>query len=172
MTNDPPASPTTEAIRACKSCGCDVRNLLDGDDPAYCSACNYGSVPEADELKTALAAAREQIQRQQATLEAVNAVARDEGYGQGELDEDLAGCLKRSLDLHRQIHAEMKVWTGKATMEQRIAAKDAEIAALRDGLFAEADRYEKDGQPGPLALNFWGWRDVAATLRRIADGRA
>ena len=53
----------------------------------------------------------------------------------------------------------------------------AEAEALRKGpsvevvaqmLRARADLYEKDGKPGELGYNFWGWRDFAAEMRRIA----
>ena len=36
---------------------------------------------------------------------------------------------------------------------------------LRD----KADQYEKDGEPGPLGYNCWGWRDIARHLREIAE---
>ncbi len=32
-----------------------------------------------------------------------------------------------------------------------------------------ADLYEKDGKPGELGYNAWGWRDIARELRRVAD---
>lgn len=41
-----------------------------------------------------------------------------------------------------------------------------------EGLRKRADLYEKDGKPGPLGLCFWGWRDFAAELRRLADSPA
>lgn len=31
-----------------------------------------------------------------------------------------------------------------------------------------ADLYEKDGEPGPRGLNFWGWRAFSAELRKVA----
>lgn len=34
----------------------------------------------------------------------------------------------------------------------------------------EAEKYQlSDGSPGILAYNCWGWRNIALTLRRIAD---
>ena len=44
-----------------------------------------------------------------------------------------------------------------------------ELAKLRDALRKEAELYEKDGEPGPLGYNFWGWQQFAATLRKTAD---
>lgn len=40
----------------------------------------------------------------------------------------------------------------------------ASVARLRRA----ADQYEKDGEPGPLGFNCWGWRTIAAELRRVA----
>lgn len=34
---------------------------------------------------------------------------------------------------------------------------------------AKADQYEKDGQPGILGYNQWGWRTIASVLREVAD---
>lgn len=38
-----------------------------------------------------------------------------------------------------------------------------------DKLRAEADKYEKNGEPGPMGYNFWGWRVFAQTLRALAN---
>jgi len=43
-----------------------------------------------------------------------------------------------------------------------------ERAATFTALMAAADRYEKDGEPGELGYNCWGWRDIARALRREA----
>ena len=32
----------------------------------------------------------------------------------------------------------------------------------------KADQYEKNGEPGPLGLNCWGWRQIAKELRETA----
>ena len=45
----------------------------------------------------------------------------------------------------------------------------ADEMAVKNRLLAEADRYEKDGQPGPLGFNGWGWRDIARAIRQAAD---
>ncbi len=37
-----------------------------------------------------------------------------------------------------------------------------------DRLRREADRYEKDGEPGELS-SCWGWRTIAEHLRKIAN---
>jgi len=45
---------------------------------------------------------------------------------------------------------------------------EVEVKRLRDipqRILAIADRYEKDGEPGPLGLGCWGWRDIASSLR-------
>lgn len=42
------------------------------------------------------------VKEQQATLEAVNALAREFGFGQGELDDDLAGCLRQAFRLENE----------------------------------------------------------------------
>lgn len=43
-----------------------------------------------------------------------------------------------------------------------------EREALARSLEASADQYEKDGEPGELGYNCWGWRDIARILRERA----
>lgn len=80
-------------------------------------------------------------------LEAVNAVGRRLGYGQGELDDDLAGCLERSFgkwpsewmaeiatEIGKRESAEKKLATATAEAEvlvNRVKAKEAVIDSLR-----------------------------------------
>lgn len=40
---------------------------------------------------------REKIEDMQAILESVNALAREFGFGQGELNDDLADCLRQAF---------------------------------------------------------------------------
>ena len=45
---------------------------------------------------------------------------------------------------------------------------EAEVKRLRDipqRILAIVDQYEKDGAPGPLGYNCWGWRTIASDLR-------
>lgn len=58
--------------------------------PAYVESYNYQKA-RADKAEIE----RDQLRSE---LESINALAREFGYGQGELDEDLAGCLRRSID--------------------------------------------------------------------------
>lgn len=68
---------------------------------------------------------------------------------------------------------------GRTEATERAAAKSAgkmlrsgmELARVQcaELLLCEADKYEKDGEPGDLGYNFWGWRDMAKTLRKVAD---
>jgi hypothetical protein len=66
-------------------------------------------------------------EREAKTLESINALVREFGFGQGELDDDLAGCLRRAVD-------------GQA---ERFKALEASNAALQVKLNAVAGLVEK-----------------------------
>lgn len=105
---------------------------------------------------------RDQLRRE---LEKVNALAREFGWGQGELDEDLAGCLRKSVDRFSselpatyyaglpdigRLRMLVMEWRGLAEANQRLEAKLAaakgEISAAPpdvDGIDWEA-RYQSD----------------------------
>lgn len=75
----------------CLKCGVEL--------PDYCAVCDPPAIVER--LTAENAALR-------TDLEAVNAFARTLGYGQGELDGDLAGCIAKSFDALRAEVAEFK----------------------------------------------------------------
>jgi hypothetical protein len=63
-----------------------------------------------------------------------------------------------------------------AGREPVVTALCAEVRRLQQRLTELrdlADQYERDGQPGPLGYNCWGWREIADALRkagRMSEG--
>jgi hypothetical protein len=51
---------------------------------------------------------------------------------------------------------------------RRLRARVAELEESPGLLRVWANRYEKDGEPGDLGLNCWGWRTIAERLRDTA----
>jgi hypothetical protein len=88
-----------------------------------------------------------ELARLRAELEAVNALGRQWGYGQGELDDDLAGCLARRMESERAAReaAERRFATVTAERDGWKQQHDMVLSqARKDNLRAEdADRYEQ-----------------------------
>lgn len=63
----------------------------------HCHNCGTLTWSELDTLppRTIVPAAAHQRDHLQAELEKINAIARNHGYSQGELDDDLAGCIQQ-----------------------------------------------------------------------------
>lgn len=80
-------------------------------------------------------------------------------------------------ELIKQARAMARGLPAIATGERRVlndladaleTAVAEEREALSHRLNAKADQYAKDGEPGELGYNCWGWRDIERILREEA----
>lgn len=75
----------------------------------------------------------EAAERLKADLESVNAIGRELGYGQGELDNDLAGCLRNGFAAaeSRAAAAEQRVEAVQSVLEVWLNSADASTAEAK-----------------------------------------
>jgi hypothetical protein len=88
------------------------------------------------------------------------------------IQDDIETPLIPRAELERALAAAQTAIQGYGKLaedyEELVAERDRLIQALED----VADKYEKDGEPGPFGLNCWGWRTIAQEIRRVARSEA
>lgn len=80
---------------------------------------------------------RERLAELSQTVERVNAIARTFGFGQGELDDDLAGCLRRGIERMDERLAEVD------RLKDQLASNDELYIAAQTALAAKTRELEE-----------------------------
>lgn len=88
---------SAETCRYCGRHGGDCDHIGDGI-VGDIQSCRDALAERVESLQSELNAANGIITTQVRDLEACNSLAREFGYGQGELDNALAGCLRKSVE--------------------------------------------------------------------------